>query len=402
MLDPVAQPWARPIALMSVTHGRRGAATARRRDGGARRAARRALRGRRRRHASPASSAREDDLRPRRRPRARRHAAGHEPDVHDRPPLRGAESRSRTSTSTGSRASTPEDWGDLEPYFDGTIAFVEWPEHAGRWLPPARAVVTPRARRRVAPPRDDRRPMTILAFDTATSLRRRARACRTGDVLGERRARRRPARGRRRARRRPGRDRRDRRRPRARELHQHPDRARDGARRSPSRSASPSPARRRSTRSRGGTPVIDARRGEVFTAGPRVAQPGGARRRRADARRRRRVRYRDALRGGAARRSRRTTTSVTVPRPAARSIEPRRPGDASSRSTSATPTRSRPHDCRRGRDPRARPRRPRRDRGDRAARLPHAVVELDVRVRAREADLDLPRRVRGRAGSSAT
>jgi tRNA threonylcarbamoyladenosine biosynthesis protein TsaE len=35
-----------------------------------------------------------------------------------------------------------EDWGDLEPYFDGTIAFVEWPEHAGAWLPPVRATVT--------------------------------------------------------------------------------------------------------------------------------------------------------------------------------------------------------------------------------------------------------------------
>ena len=23
----------------------------------------------------------------------------------------------------------PEEWGDLEPYFDGTVAFVEWPEH---------------------------------------------------------------------------------------------------------------------------------------------------------------------------------------------------------------------------------------------------------------------------------
>jgi tRNA threonylcarbamoyladenosine biosynthesis protein TsaE len=34
-----------------------------------------------------------------------------------------------------------EEWGDLEPYFDGTIAFVEWPEHAGAWLPPARAAV---------------------------------------------------------------------------------------------------------------------------------------------------------------------------------------------------------------------------------------------------------------------
>jgi tRNA threonylcarbamoyladenosine biosynthesis protein TsaE len=37
---------------------------------------------------------------------------------------------------------SPEEWGDLEPYFDGTIAFVEWPEHAGAWLPPVRATVS--------------------------------------------------------------------------------------------------------------------------------------------------------------------------------------------------------------------------------------------------------------------
>jgi tRNA threonylcarbamoyladenosine biosynthesis protein TsaE len=36
----------------------------------------------------------------------------------------------------------PEEWADLEPYFDGTIAFVEWPEHGGEWLPAARAGVT--------------------------------------------------------------------------------------------------------------------------------------------------------------------------------------------------------------------------------------------------------------------
>jgi tRNA threonylcarbamoyladenosine biosynthesis protein TsaE len=36
----------------------------------------------------------------------------------------------------------PEEWGDLEPFFDGTVAFVEWPEHGGDWLPSARAVVT--------------------------------------------------------------------------------------------------------------------------------------------------------------------------------------------------------------------------------------------------------------------
>ena len=34
------------------------------------------------------------------------------------------------------------DWGDLEPYFDGTIAFVEWPEHGTAWLPRARVAVT--------------------------------------------------------------------------------------------------------------------------------------------------------------------------------------------------------------------------------------------------------------------
>jgi tRNA threonylcarbamoyladenosine biosynthesis protein TsaE len=36
----------------------------------------------------------------------------------------------------------PEEWGDLEPYFAGAIAFVEWPEAGEGWLPPARATVT--------------------------------------------------------------------------------------------------------------------------------------------------------------------------------------------------------------------------------------------------------------------
>ncbi len=35
----------------------------------------------------------------------------------------------------------PEDWGDLEPYFDGTIAFVEWPEHAAGLLQRVRVAV---------------------------------------------------------------------------------------------------------------------------------------------------------------------------------------------------------------------------------------------------------------------
>ena len=36
----------------------------------------------------------------------------------------------------------PAEWGDLEPYFDGTIAFVEWPEHGGDWVPSPRVTVT--------------------------------------------------------------------------------------------------------------------------------------------------------------------------------------------------------------------------------------------------------------------
>jgi len=35
----------------------------------------------------------------------------------------------------------PEEWGDLEPYFEGAIVFVEWPEAAADWLPPVRAAV---------------------------------------------------------------------------------------------------------------------------------------------------------------------------------------------------------------------------------------------------------------------
>jgi tRNA threonylcarbamoyladenosine biosynthesis protein TsaE len=34
------------------------------------------------------------------------------------------------------------EWGDLEPYFDDAIVFVEWPEAALTALPPARAAVT--------------------------------------------------------------------------------------------------------------------------------------------------------------------------------------------------------------------------------------------------------------------
>jgi tRNA threonylcarbamoyladenosine biosynthesis protein TsaE len=36
---------------------------------------------------------------------------------------------------------SPADWGDLEPYFDGAVCFVEWPEAAAGVLPPVRAAV---------------------------------------------------------------------------------------------------------------------------------------------------------------------------------------------------------------------------------------------------------------------
>ena len=29
---------------------------------------------------------------------------------------------------------SPSDWGTLEPYFDGTVVFVEWPEAAVGWI----------------------------------------------------------------------------------------------------------------------------------------------------------------------------------------------------------------------------------------------------------------------------
>jgi tRNA threonylcarbamoyladenosine biosynthesis protein TsaE len=34
------------------------------------------------------------------------------------------------------------EWGDLEPYFDGAVAFVEWPEAGAGYLPPPRLQVT--------------------------------------------------------------------------------------------------------------------------------------------------------------------------------------------------------------------------------------------------------------------
>ena len=39
------------------------------------------------------------------------------------------------------RGVSAAEWGDLEPYFDDAIAFVEWPEAGAGVLPPARFAV---------------------------------------------------------------------------------------------------------------------------------------------------------------------------------------------------------------------------------------------------------------------
>ncbi len=36
---------------------------------------------------------------------------------------------------------SPAEWGDLEPYFEDAICFVEWPEAAAQALPPVRVSV---------------------------------------------------------------------------------------------------------------------------------------------------------------------------------------------------------------------------------------------------------------------
>ena len=51
------------------------------------------------------------------------------------------------------------EWGDLEPYFDDAVAFVEWPEAAAGVLPPVRARVRLRHIDR------DRRAITIERAD---------------------------------------------------------------------------------------------------------------------------------------------------------------------------------------------------------------------------------------------
>ena len=63
--------------------------------------------------------------------------AGDEPDVHDRPSLPGSRDVSHLDLYRFAGVSDAE-WGDLEPYFEDAVVFVEWPEAGDGVLPPAR------------------------------------------------------------------------------------------------------------------------------------------------------------------------------------------------------------------------------------------------------------------------
>lgn len=56
---------------------------------------------------------------------------------------------------------SPAEWGDLEPYFDDAVVFVEWPEAGLDALPPARVVV------RMGHGGGDRRRISLAATDGA-------------------------------------------------------------------------------------------------------------------------------------------------------------------------------------------------------------------------------------------
>jgi tRNA threonylcarbamoyladenosine biosynthesis protein TsaE len=53
------------------------------------------------------------------------------------------------------------EWGDLEPYFDDGVVFVEWPEAGAQVLPPARVAVT------LEHAGGDRRRVVLSAAETA-------------------------------------------------------------------------------------------------------------------------------------------------------------------------------------------------------------------------------------------
>jgi tRNA threonylcarbamoyladenosine biosynthesis protein TsaE len=56
---------------------------------------------------------------------------------------------------------SPAEWGDLEPYFEDAVVFVEWPEAGAGVLPPARVEVT------LEHAGGDRRRVAVTSSDTA-------------------------------------------------------------------------------------------------------------------------------------------------------------------------------------------------------------------------------------------
>jgi tRNA threonylcarbamoyladenosine biosynthesis protein TsaE len=56
---------------------------------------------------------------------------------------------------------TPADWGDLEPYFERAVVFVEWPEKGMGSLPPPRVEVS------IDHAGDDRRRLRLAGADAA-------------------------------------------------------------------------------------------------------------------------------------------------------------------------------------------------------------------------------------------
>jgi tRNA threonylcarbamoyladenosine biosynthesis protein TsaE len=56
---------------------------------------------------------------------------------------------------------SPAEWGDLEPYFDDAVVFVEWPRAGAGVLPPARVEVT------LEHAGEDRRHITMSSDETA-------------------------------------------------------------------------------------------------------------------------------------------------------------------------------------------------------------------------------------------
>ena len=67
------------------------------------------------------------------------------------------------------RGVSPAEWGDLEPYFEDAICFVEWPEAAANALPPVRVAVrlshVDREHRTIELESDDRRLLAEVAGD---------------------------------------------------------------------------------------------------------------------------------------------------------------------------------------------------------------------------------------------